>query len=104
VVALSDGRRVVSGSDDETLRVWDVDTGEFVRKLEGHGRVSECWERCCWVGFVVVFVTDCAWLVLDSLLFYPSLLISVMSSDLLCFSGGQLCGPIVRWSDCLRIL
>jgi WD40 repeat protein len=43
VVALSDGRRVVSGSDDETLRVWDVDTGECVRELKGHGHgnVSE---------------------------------------------------------------
>jgi WD40 repeat protein len=44
VVVLSDGRRVVSGSDDETLRVWDVDTGECVRELKGHGfgNVSEC--------------------------------------------------------------
>jgi WD40 repeat protein len=42
MVALSDGRRVVSGSDDKTLRVWDVDTGEYVRELEGHGSVSEC--------------------------------------------------------------
>jgi WD40 repeat protein len=42
MVALSDGRRVVSGSDDHTLRVWDVDTGECVRELKGHGKVSEC--------------------------------------------------------------
>jgi WD40 repeat protein len=42
VVALSDGRRVVSGSSDNTLRVWDVDTGECVRELQGHGWVSEC--------------------------------------------------------------
>jgi WD40 repeat protein len=42
VVALSDGRRVVSGSKDNTLRVWDVDTGECVRELKGHGDVSEC--------------------------------------------------------------
>jgi WD40 repeat protein len=42
VVAMPDSRRVVSGSDDETLRVWDVDTGECVRELEGHGLVSEC--------------------------------------------------------------
>jgi WD40 repeat protein len=41
VVALSDGRRVVSGSYDKTLRVWDVDTGECVRELKGHGSVSE---------------------------------------------------------------
>jgi WD40 repeat protein len=42
VVALSDGRRVVSGSYDNTLRVWDVDTGECMRELKGHGGVSEC--------------------------------------------------------------
>jgi WD40 repeat protein len=42
VVAMSDGRRVVSGSEDNTLRVWDVDTGECVRVLKGHGGVSEC--------------------------------------------------------------
>jgi WD40 repeat protein len=42
VVAMSDGRRVVSGSRDKTLRVWDVDTGECERELRGHGDVSEC--------------------------------------------------------------
>jgi WD40 repeat protein len=42
VVALFDGRRVVSVSSDMTLRVWDVDTGECVRQLKGHGGVSEC--------------------------------------------------------------
>jgi WD40 repeat protein len=42
VVALSDGRRVVSGSYDNTLRVWDVDTGKCWRELKGHGWVSEC--------------------------------------------------------------
>ena len=40
VVALSDGRRVVSGSEDHTVRVWDVNTGSCERVLEGHSRVS----------------------------------------------------------------
>ena len=31
-----DGRRVVSGSSDKTLKVWDVTTGECVATLEGH--------------------------------------------------------------------
>ena len=33
-----DGRRVVSGSGypDNTLKVWDVATGECVATLEGH--------------------------------------------------------------------
>ena len=31
-----DGRRVVSGSHDHTLKVWDVATGKCVATLEGH--------------------------------------------------------------------
>jgi len=31
-----DGRLVVSGSEDSTLKVWDVATGECVATLEGH--------------------------------------------------------------------
>jgi WD40 repeat protein len=42
VVTLPDGRRVLSGSSDSSLRVWDVDTGECVQELKGHGWVSEC--------------------------------------------------------------
>jgi WD40 repeat protein len=32
---------VVSGSEDETLRVWDVETGVCERVLRGHEHVSE---------------------------------------------------------------
>ena len=31
-----DGRRVVSASDDKTLKVWDVATGKCVATLKGH--------------------------------------------------------------------
>jgi len=39
-----DGRRAVSASEDKALRVWDLETGACLRRLEGHtdrvGRVS----------------------------------------------------------------
>ena len=36
VVVTADGRRAVSGSDDHTLRVWDLEAGTILRVLEGH--------------------------------------------------------------------
>ncbi len=36
VMMVVDQRRVVSASDDRTLRVWDVETGKQLRALEGH--------------------------------------------------------------------
>ena len=33
-----DGRRVVSASDDNTLKVWNIETGECVATLEGHSQ------------------------------------------------------------------
>ena len=32
-----DGRRVATGSADNTARIWDAATGEVVHVLEGHG-------------------------------------------------------------------
>jgi nucleoside phosphorylase len=38
-----DGRRVVSVSTDQTLKVWDLGTGELLTTLEGHAdRVNAC--------------------------------------------------------------
>ncbi len=36
MAVLADGRRALSGSDDNTLRLWDLATGETLRTLEGH--------------------------------------------------------------------
>ena len=37
-----DGRRIVSGSEDNTLKVWDVATGECLATLEGHSSYVRC--------------------------------------------------------------
>ena len=44
-----DGRRVVSASDDKTLKVWDVATGECVATLEGHSGSVRCGVHCSFV-------------------------------------------------------
>ena len=37
VVAMSpDGQTIVSGSGDNTIKVWNLDTGELLHTLEGH--------------------------------------------------------------------
>jgi WD40 repeat protein len=38
VALTSDGRRVVSGSRDKTLCVWDLESGQLIRTLHGHTR------------------------------------------------------------------
>jgi WD40 repeat protein len=36
VAVTPDARRAVSGSDDKTLRIWDLDSGQILRTLQGH--------------------------------------------------------------------
>ncbi len=36
MAVLADGRRALSGSYEDTLRLWDLETGESLRTLEGH--------------------------------------------------------------------
>jgi WD40 repeat protein len=36
VAVTPDGRRVLSGSSDNTLRVWDVASGQTLKTLQGH--------------------------------------------------------------------
>ncbi len=44
-----DGRRVVSASSDNTLKVWDIETGKCVATLEGHSNTVRCSVRCAFV-------------------------------------------------------
>ena len=39
----------MSGSDDKTLKVWDVATGECVATLEGHSNMVRCGVHCTFV-------------------------------------------------------
>ncbi|WP_414734144.1 WD40 repeat domain-containing protein, partial [Crocosphaera watsonii] len=34
----ADGKTVVSGSWDDTIKVWNLATGQLLRTLEGHSR------------------------------------------------------------------
>ena len=38
-----DGNQVVSASEDKTLKVWDLRTGEVLRTLEGHAGRVRAW-------------------------------------------------------------
>ncbi|KAG1896594.1 WD40-repeat-containing domain protein [Suillus fuscotomentosus] len=38
VAVFPDKRRMITGSDDKTLRLWDLETGVVLKKMEGHSR------------------------------------------------------------------
>ena len=44
-----DGRRIVSGSKDNKLKVWDVATGKCVATLKGHSKDVRCGVHCTFV-------------------------------------------------------
>jgi WD40 repeat protein len=47
VAVLADGSRALSSSDDCTLRLWDLATGETLRTLEGHTESPASLASCC---------------------------------------------------------
>jgi WD40 repeat protein len=68
VTLTADGRTVVSGSDDNTLRLWDAQTGRLLERLDMDEKVlsvalAEHLDRTAMVvacGRVVVRLTRCA--------------------------------------------
>jgi WD40 repeat protein len=56
-IALSpDGKKVLSGSTDGAVRLWDIDTAKVIAKWTGHtaGVIFLCWGRdgqrvCEWI-------------------------------------------------------
>ena len=53
-----DGRRVVSASGDNTLKVWDVATGKCVATLQGHSEGVRCGVHCT---FVMMWLRRRSW-------------------------------------------
>ena len=54
---LADGRRIVSGSQDHTLIVWDAHTGNRLTALEGH---TAPVTAVCWYGGETAVSDDAA--------------------------------------------
>jgi WD40 repeat protein len=36
VAVLPDGRRAISGAEDKTIRLWDLETGSELHRFDGH--------------------------------------------------------------------
>jgi WD40 repeat protein len=52
------GNKIISGSRDKTIRVWDMDTGECLRTLQGH--TSSVYGLCtlCTVGNKIISASE----------------------------------------------
>ncbi|TGO84390.1 hypothetical protein BPOR_0510g00060 [Botrytis porri] len=55
-----DGKVVASGSDDKTIRLWDVATGDSLQTLEGHSglEASSAFERYSISNHWIVEIVD----------------------------------------------
>ena len=38
----ADGKRAISGSDDNTVKVWNLETGEVIDSFTGDGSINCC--------------------------------------------------------------
>ena len=51
-----DGKQVVSGSDDKTVRLWDAATGAALQTLEGHSGPSVLWPSHLTASYYQLYV------------------------------------------------
>ena len=94
-----DGKQIVSGSQDKTIRVWDIETGQTLRLIRGEvapgnwGMIHGPW-RCR--------LTVASWLSVDSFMAPIARLGSAIR--LHDFASGQAGDPASRatWTLCLR--
>ena len=99
-----DGQRVVSGSDDKTLKVWDVATGECVATLRGHSGSVRCGVRCTFV--LMCFRHRCRFLALPLAFDLTIFLIATCSCSISCalmllyIAGYMICGTTTVWTAC----
>lgn len=57
-----DAEKIISASDDETIKIWDFSTGKCIKTIHGHEG-----NYCCFVFFASAFflknlhITDAIW-------------------------------------------
>ena len=57
--------RIVSGSDDNTIRIWDVKSGKCVKVLEGHSKVRTIIKMTIYIDICIYICLLQIFIVID---------------------------------------